>query len=172
MIVIPFSLNKDLGKSYNEAMAKVTGDYAIIMDYDAMILTPETLPLVDKYVKSYPDAALLTGWASRAHPSSSQRYHIMNDGNVLEAIRIAENMEKRPMRVRQITKNLTGFFMVVKRSTWEKYKFKEGIGCLGVDTDYWQQLIKGGETILLMETVMVWHTYRLKNGINSKAHLL
>lgn len=172
MIQIPFSFEKDLGQAYNKAMANVTDDYTIIMDYDAMILTPNTLPLVDKYVKQYPGAAVLTGWASRAHPSSSQRYHTMNEGNVLQAIHEAERLEKRPMSVRKITKNLTGFFMVIKKSTWEKYKFKEGIGCLGVDTDYWQQLIAGGETILLMETVLVWHTYRLRNGIKSKDHLL
>lgn len=170
MIIIPFSLDKDLGKAYNEAMAKVD-DYAIIMDYDSMILTPNTLPLVDKYVKCYPNAALLTGYASRAHPSSSQRYHTMNDGNVLQAINEAEKLEQMPRSVRRINKNLTGFFMVVRRSTWDKYKFREGIGCLGVDTDYWQQLVRGGETILLMETVYVWHTYRLKNGIKDKSHL-
>lgn len=172
MIQIPFSLVKDLGKAYNEAMAKVTDDYCILMDYDAMILTPNTLPLVDKYVKAYPDAALLTGWASRSNPASAQHYPYMNRGNVIEAMRIAEKLERRPMKVREIKKNLTGFFMVVKRSTWEKYKFKEGIGCLGVDTDYWKQLIAGGEKILLMETVFVWHSYRIKNGISCKKHLL
>lgn len=172
MIQIPFSLDKDLGKVYNKAMSAVTDDYCIIMDYDAMILTPNTMPLVDQYVKAYPDAALLTGWASRAHPSSSQRYHTMNEGNIIQAIHEAERLEKKPMSVRKIHKNLTGFFMVIKKSTWEKYKFKEGIGCLGVDTDYWQQLIAAGETILLMETVYVWHTYRLRYGIKDKNHLL
>lgn len=172
MIQIPFSFTKDLGKAYNEAMATVTHDYAIIMDYDAMILTPNTLPLVDQYVKQYPDAAVLTGWATRAHPSSSQRYKTVNNGNVLEAINEAERLEKLPMHVKEIRQNLTGFFMVVRRKTWEKYKFKEGIGCLGVDTDYWQQLIRGGEKILLMGTVLVWHSYRLKNGMKDKSHLL
>lgn len=172
MIIIPFSFTKDLGAAYNSAMSKVTDDYAIIMDYDAMVLTPNTLPLVDRYVKAHPNAAVLTGWASRAHPSSSQRYPVMNEGNVLHAINLAEQLEQKPMSVRNIIKNLTGFFMVVKKATWEKYKFKEGIGCLGVDTDYWQQLIAGGETILLMETVYIWHTYRLKNGIKNKQHLL
>lgn len=172
MIQIPFSLDKDLGKAYNEAMSRVTDEYCILMDYDAMILTPNTLPLVDRYVKAYPHAAILTGWASRAHPSSSQKYRFDNQGNVLQAINEAERLEKMPMKVREINKNLTGFFMVIKRSTWEKYKFKEGIGCLGVDTDYWQQLIAVGEKIYLMETVLVWHTYRLKNGIRDKSHLL
>lgn len=172
MIQIPFSFSKDLGKAYNLAMAKETDEYAIIMDIDAMFLLPTTPALVDQYVKAYPDAALLTGYASRAHPSSSQRYHTMNEGNILQAIHEAEKLEKKPMSVRKITKNLTGFFMVIKKATWEKYKFKEGIGCLGVDTDYWQQLIAGGETILLMETVYLWHTYRIKNGIKDKTHLL
>src|SRR5688572_6811257 len=116
--IIPFSFTKDLGAAYNEAMAKVTDEYAIIMDYDSMILTPNTLPLVDRYVKAYPEAALLTGYASRAHPSSSQRYPIMNDGNLLQAINIAEKLEARPMKVKRIEKNLTGFFMVIKKATW------------------------------------------------------
>lgn len=172
MIQIPFSFQKDLGRAYNEAMSKVTDDYCILMDYDAMILTPNTLPLVDKYVKAHPEAALLTGYATRSHMSSSQHHPVMNTGNVLTAIHMAEKIERLPMKVKKLDRNVTGFFMVLKKSTWEKYKFIEGIGCLGVDTDYWQQLIKGGETILLMETVLVWHTYRLRNGIKSKDHLL
>lgn len=172
MIQIPFSIEKDLGKAYNQAMSKVTDDYCILMDYDAMMLTPNTIPLIDKYVKAYPEAALLTGYASRSHTSSSQHYPYMNKGNIIEAMMIAERMEKKPMKVKQITKNITGFFMVLKKSTWDKYKFKEGIGCLGVDTDYWRQLVAGGETMLLMETVYVWHTYRLRNGISNKKHLL
>lgn len=172
MIQIPFSFDKDLGKVYNEAMERVTDDYCILMDYDAMILTPNTIPLVDQYVQTYPDAALLTGYASRSHVSSAQHFPYMNHGNILEAIRTAEKLEQRPMKVKRIEKNLTGFFMVIKKSTWDKYKFKEGIGCLGVDTDYWRQLIGGGETILLMETIYLWHTYRLKNGIKNKKHLL
>lgn len=171
MIQIPFSLEKNLGAAYNKAMSSVTDDYCILMDYDAMMLTPNTIPLIDKYVKKYPDAALLTGYASRSHTSSSQHHPIMNRGDVLGAIRIAEKLERQPMSVKNLTKNVTGFFMVLKKSTWEKYKFIEGIGCLGVDTDYWRQLIAGGETILLMETVYVWHTYRLRNGIKDKRHL-
>jgi GT2 family glycosyltransferase len=170
--IIPFSFTKDLGAAYNTAMAKVTDEYAIIMDYDAMILTPNTLSLVDKYVKVYPEAALLTGYAARSHKSSSQHYPINNQGNILQAITIAERLERKPMKVKRIEKNLTGFFMVIKKATWDKYKFAEGIGCLGVDTDYWRKLIAGGETILLMETIFVWHTYRLKNGIADKRHLL
>lgn len=172
MIQIPFSLTKDLGKAYNAAMARVTDEYCIIMDYDAMMLTPNTIPLIDKYVKAYPEAALLTGYASRSHTSSSQHYPYMNKGDVMEAIRIAERLERQPMKVKVLTKNVTGFFMVIPKATWDKYKFDEGIGCLSVDTNYWRKLVAAGETMLLMETVYVWHTYRLRTGIHDKKHLL
>lgn len=172
MIQIPFSLDKNLGKAYNEAMTKVTDEYCILMDYDAMLLTPTAIPLIDKYVKAYPEAALLTGYASRSHKSSCQFFPRQSTGNMLEAIRTAERLERYPMKVKQVFKNITGFFMVVKKSTWDKYKFKEGPACLGVDTDYWQQLIKGNEVIYLMETIYVWHTYRLATGIFNKQHLI
>lgn len=173
MIHIPFSLEKDLGKEYNRTMMYEQDDYAIILDVDAVFLLPTTPALIDKYVKAYPKAALFTGYASRSHTSSAQHYRPrMNKGNFLEAINIADRLSKQPMSVSVITKNLTGFFMVIRKSTWEKYKFKEGIGCLTVDTEYWRQLIAGGETILLMKTVYVWHTYRLKNGVQDKSHLL
>lgn len=171
MIQIPFSFNKDLGKAYNEAMAKVTDEYCILMDYDAMILTPNTIPLIDKYVKAYPEAALLTGYASRSHRSSSQYFPHQNNGNMMLAIQMAQRLERMSMKVKPLVKNVTGFFMVLRKSTWDKYKFKEGIGCLGVDTDYWRQLVAGNETMLLMETVYVWHTYRLATGIHDKRHL-
>lgn len=172
MIQIPFSLEKNLGKAYNEAMAKVTDDYCILMDYDAMLLTPTAIPLIDKYVKAYPEAALFTGYASRSHKSSAGYFPRQNTGNMIEAIRTAERLERYPMKVKKLEKNITGFFMVIKRTTWEKYKFKEGPGCLGVDTDYWQQLAKGNEIMYLMETIYVWHTYRLTTGTHNKQHLL
>lgn len=172
MIQIPFSLEKNLGKVYNEAMSKVTDEYCILMDYDAMALTPNTIPLIDKYVKAYPEAALLTGYASRSHRSSAAFYPRQNTGNILEAIRIAERMERNPMKVTQLYKNVTGFFLVLKKSTWERHKFKEGIGCLGVDTEYWQRLIAANEIIYRMDTIFIWHTYRLSTGIHNKRHLL
>lgn len=172
MIQIPFSLEKDLGKAYNEAMSKVTNEYCIIMDYDAMILTPNTIPLIDKYVQANPGAALLTGYASRSHKSSSQHYPRMNHGNIIEAIKIAEGLERLPMQTKLIMKNVTGFFMVLRKSTWDKYKFEEGMGCLGVDTNYWRKLVAANEIILLMETVFVWHTYRLTTNIADTKHLM
>lgn len=171
-IIIPFSLEKDLGKAYNEAMSRIPDDdYAIILDYDAMMLTPNSAPLVDKYVKANPQAALLTAYAARSHKSSSQHYPYNNNGNMLTAIQVAERLERLPMRTRPVIKNVTGFFMVLPKWTWNKYKFREGMGCLGVDTDYWMKLVIAGEQMLLMETIYVWHTYRLKNGIHDKSHL-
>lgn len=172
-IIIPFSLEKNLGKAYNEAMSRIPDDdYAIILDYDAMFLTPNTIPLIDKYVQANPKAALLTGYAARSHRSSSQHYPFSNNGNMMSAILVAERLERLPMKTKPLIKNVTGFFMVIRKSTWNKYKFKEGPFCLGVDTDYWMQLVIGGEQMLLMETVYVWHTYRLRNGIGDKRHLI
>ena len=172
MIIIPFSFEKDLGKEYNRAMAADPDDYTIIMDVDAIFLLPSTPKLIDDYVKKFPMGAVYTGYASRSHKSSAAHWPRMNTGNFLEAINIAEHRQAQPMAVTQITRNLTGFFMVIKKETWLRHKFNEGEGILDIDTKYWRKLIAANELILRMETVFIWHTYRLKQGIGDKSHLL
>lgn len=172
--IIPFAIDKDLGRAYNEAMSLIPeGDTACIMDYDVLMLTPETPGIIRQYAEEHPDA-MLTCYTNRIHQLSKQNvYDIpLKSDRMCYHIELAKKIQQACTSVTELTENISGFLMVLPKSIWHKHKFKEGIGCLGVDTDYWKKLVSDGIKIFCMNRVYVWHTYRLDKSITDKSHLL
>lgn len=173
LIINPYRKDKDLGRAYNEAMELVPdGGHACFMDIDAMFLTPQQPGIIESYIEKNPDA-VLTCYTNRISPLSRQLMH----GRVSENFDIKMHAESasiiatRPMTLKKINNMISGFLMVIPKSVWSKIKFKEGIGCLGVDTQFSNECHKNGVEILLMENIYVFHLYRPK-GIYDKKHLV
>lgn len=170
---IPFRADKNLGKAYNETMRRIPqGDTAVLMDYDVLMLTPTTPLLIAGYAAAYPNAVLVCK-TNRISVLSEQLYGaLMNeDSDIRNHIRVAQGLEQQPMRTTLITRPISGFLMVVPRSVWERVPFPETGQCLGVDTSWSRSLHRAGVEIRLMESVYVFHTYRMMQGVKSKDHL-
>ncbi|HLA53220.1 MAG TPA: hypothetical protein VK618_07940, partial [Flavitalea sp.] len=72
-IMIPYALDKNLGRAYNETMRMVDdGDWACLMDYDVQLLTPDAGKILHDYAIRFPHAGMLTCYTNRIHPSSPQ----------------------------------------------------------------------------------------------------
>jgi GT2 family glycosyltransferase len=173
IIITPYATDKDLGRQYNQAMAMIPeSGHACLMDIDAMFLTPQQPGIIEQYIEKYPDA-VLTCYTNRISPLSKQLFNgqINNNSDIKVHIANAVKMQLQPMKVKMVGNCISGFLMVVPKSVWNKIKFVEGIGCLGVDTWFSRALHKAGIPIMIMETVYVWHTYRIDNGVHSKEHL-
>jgi len=173
IIVTPYSIEKDLGKEYNRIMALIPdGEHACIMDIDAMFLTARQPAIIIDYIEKYPNA-VLTCYTNRISPLSKQLYnrHVNENADIKVHIANAVKMQLQPMSVKKIGNMISGFLMVVPKSVWNKFHFIEGIGCLGVDTWFSRQCHKRQIPILLMETIYLWHTYRIENNIYFKDHL-
>jgi len=170
----PFRQDRNLGFAYNEAMALIPdGDYACIRDIDTLFLTPNTPNLIQKYIDTYPDA-VLTCLANRvSHYSKLQLYQgVVNDNpDIIYHGKIALDLEQQPIGVRRITSFISGFLMVVSKKIWRRFPFPETGKCLGVDTDWSKKLIKNGVPIYSMQSVYLWHTYRLFTNVSDKSHL-
>lgn len=172
-VASPYSLTKDLGAAYNSFMKLIPeGDWVILHDHDVMFLLPETIQMIDEYTKKFPDTGIFTCWTNRIG-NPHQRVALLNDTNdsILRHIEIAEEHKELLFQCSEINQEISGFLMVVNKSTWNEIKFHEGIKCLGVDTDFSLKVLASGRKILRMDSVYVWHTYRLKNGVKFKAHL-
>lgn len=169
--IIPFRIDKDLGKAYNEACAMVPdGDWIALRDYDTMLLTPDAGKILHDYA-SRGEECLYTCYTNRCHATSRQLYAQMNMSNpdIKWHIEIAQRMAN-DCGLLKISGNISGFLMMFPKSLWVKYPFKEGIGCLGVDTSHWQTLAKNNVPMYIITGLYVFHIYRLMN--NSKEHLL
>lgn len=173
--VTPYRTDKDLGRAYNESFnicyeSSVT--HVCLMDGDVMFLTPNWGTIIEEYVALYPDA-VLTCRTNRIHHLSKQLDNMQfgDDVNVV----ISEAISRCHLRtVTSILpgQGMSGFLMVIPIELWQRIPFDEGIGCLGVDSQFRIDVHNAGEKILIMDGLLVWHTYRLATGINDKTHLV
>jgi GT2 family glycosyltransferase len=174
-IVKPYSLEKNLGKAYNEAMALIPdGDWACLMDYDTMFLTPDCGKILHEYVNWNPTAGIFTCFTNRIHPLANDQ---LLDGECSENtcmqyhVERAYNQKRFLFKATELKKQISGFLMMISKKTWSEHKFSEEGKCLGVDNDFSLRVLESGKSILRMDGVYVLHLYRLKNGIKDKTHL-
>jgi GT2 family glycosyltransferase len=173
-VVIPYCLDRKYGKACNEAMSKYDrNDWVVIMDYDVMLLTPDTIRHINEYTQFYPDAGMFTCLTNRVGNKDQLINRQMSDNDsIRHHIHKARQMEQEGLYdCTELTKPVSGMLMVIKKSTWDHTKFNEDLKCLGVDNDYHKRLNQMGKKVLLMNGIYVWHTYRLELGVKNKKHL-
>jgi GT2 family glycosyltransferase len=173
--MIPYALDKNLGRAYNEAMTLIgEEDWACLMDYDVQFLTPNAIRILYEYAALHPNA-LLTCYTNRIHPCNRDQLfkgHMNNISDLKHHIPIAEQLSACDRTVTPITQHLSGFLMLIGKKLWNEIKFTEDLQCLGVDTDYFDRLKMAGKKVYRMNSLYVFHTYRLMKGIKDKSHLL
>lgn len=174
-LTIPYSQTKDLGSEYNKAFSLIPEeDWLCLLDYDCQLLLPDTVNHLYEYVKQNPDAALLTCHANRCSPLSRAQLlggTINEDDSIRRHVMLAERQTKYLYKTLPINADISGYLMLISKRTWNEFKFNEGVGCLGLDTEFGRRIRKAGKKILLMQGVYCWHSYRLMNGIFDKKHL-
>lgn len=169
----PYSLTKNLGQAYNSFMRLIPdGDWVCLHDHDVLFLTPDAIRIIDEYTKKYPDTGIFTCWTNRIG-CTDQRLGKENDDNdsMVDHMIIAEQMKENLFEATELKGVISGFLMVISKKTWNEIKFAETGKALGVDNDYSLRIISSGRKILRMESIYVWHSYRLINGIGDKSHL-
>jgi len=174
-IMIPYALDKNLGRAYNETMRMVDdGDWACLMDYDVQLLTPDAGKILHDYAIRFPHAGMLTCYTNRIHPSSPQLVGkvISEDSDMRSHMLTAERMKEFLYRTTEVHSNVSGFLMLISKKVWRHVPFAQTGKCLGIDTDYWRRLKAANYQILRMDGLMVWHGYRLLQGHHDKSHLI
>jgi hypothetical protein len=174
-IIIPFSQSKNLGKAYNEEMARIPeGDSAIIMDYDVQLLTPDAPSIISKYANENFNS-VLTCFTNRIHPLNKEQLfngQVNENPNIADHIKIARQQTGKLHNLSPVYNHFSGFLFVLPKSVWKKVPFPELGTCLGVDTEWFKLLKANNIPMLRMNRIYVWHTYRLIEGITNKEHLL
>lgn len=172
IFVTPYRSDRNLGKCYNDIM-RMSDETVCFTDGDVMFLTSDFGHLIEDYHQRFPNA-VLTCRTNRIHPLSKQL-----DGKMDEKCDVRELLKKAEERkhLRTVTEikpgeGLSGVLMVVPKSVWLKVPFKETGECLGVDSQFRIDLHNAGVKTYIMDGVLVFHSYRLLNGINYKNHLI
>lgn len=173
----PYSILRNLGKSYNEEMALIPdSDSACFIDGDLSFCTPDFGTILHDYANKYPDS-VLTCWTNRIHQLATGQLHpTCNGSDMAKCIEFALSI-REDRSVSELTGPVSGFLMVVPKSVWLKHKFTEvnvykpdEPNLLGVDNSFTNGIRKMGIKVLRMNGLFCWHSYRLLDG--SKKHLL
>lgn len=174
-VCTPFDVDKNLAKAYNEAFENCPDDdWLCVIDYDVCFLTPNSIPIMYEYIKSYPDAGMFVCRTNRIH--RLQLCQLADDvpsdnDSIGYWMQRAEEAEKWKGIVSNVTGPVSGFLMLVSKKTWMENKIPENLSkCLGVDNQFSKSVLSSGKRILCMEGLLVWHTYRLRD-ITDKSHL-
>lgn len=194
----PYSTEKNLGKAYNDHI-KLIGDddVAVLTDGDTCWLTPDYGMVIAEYVDKYPDA-VLTCWTNRINEKAEQQSKataittpfgsnlaiempVRDIANMADHLRTAEYYSKQPIHATPLHGFVSGFCLVVPKKIWDAvngfaekqvYEDRGPYNLLGVDNDFTNRVRAAGFPILRMESVYIWHTYRLLTGDRDKSHLL
>lgn len=174
-ILKPYSCLKNLGKAYNEAISMLPDDSAACLcDLDTCFLTPDAGWIIQEYVNRNPDFGILTCFTNRISPLNKTQLlndTISDNTDIKHHIEIAEFQKKFLFETTEITRDISGFLMIVSKKTWQEYPFPETGKALGIDTNYGRKIRAAGLKILRCDGLYLFHIYRLLNGITDKKHL-
>lgn len=174
-IMIPYSLEKNLGKAYNEAMARLgDDDWGCLCDIDTCFLTPDAGVILENYAERFPDAGILTCYTNRVSPLSIPQLlkgRVDEDGNIRMHVKLAEKQRNYLYQATEIDRDISGMVMMISKRFWMQHRFTEDLKCLGVDTEYNRRIRAAGAKILRMDGLYVLHIYRILTGIHNKTHL-
>jgi len=175
----PFSLDKEThGDTLNAHCAIVPNDedWILILDYDAMILSPKTYHVIHKAIENNPGTKIFGAMTNRIglHSNLIGKQPDPND-EIKRHIRMAEklandfpNGETKPAMV------CPGFFMLFQKAYWKENNFQRPIeNEYGLLFDLaFSRPAKENFGIKIIKGAYIWHSYRImQSNYANKDHL-
>lgn len=176
----PYAFDEKLLNAYDNEFQRLPNDddWLAIMDGDVAFLRSDFGLHIQKYIDKYPNTGMFTCYASRSH----YQWMMPRDGNdksadILFHKRIADkHANELTLDVKEISKNVTGHLMVIKKATWLKIRefvFTRGKNELieAIDTAVTKGVQGAGMKVLLMRGIYVLHYCRMAEGYAYRGHL-
>ncbi len=172
---VPYSLERNIGKVYNQYMAFLPNDndWGVLMDGDTMFLTFDWGHAIAEVIKKIPDAGIITCYTNRIAKNKVQLYGEDSTDIIIHRA-IAKKLDKDFRgSYRKINQRISGFFMAIQKKTWlEVGKFPEIPNkILDIDGLFSSKILRTGKDIYLMRGVYKLHYYRMAEGRKYKDHL-
>jgi hypothetical protein len=172
----PFSLDKNIGKAYNEYLSCLNAndeDWIVIQDGDIMYLTADWGKRINDALCLYGNKFGLVGCYTNRLRSKHQLHGnaFSYDLNVRNHFEIANSYKEEG--IQEIKEYIAGFFMAFQYKTWKKIKFTEN--SLAFDSLFSMRVKELDLKIGLIRSLYVFHGYRLwtdDEPWNDKKHLV
>lgn len=161
--MMPFSLDYNLGRAYNESMALIgENDWAVFLDHDAIWTTREWYRQLEEVTRVVPDAGLVTAVQSRGW----QKWQVgPYDGHDMARNReIGKRALAESRTLLDVTEasGIAGVVMLISKRAWRKAGgYVDGMYC--VDHAMHFALAAAGLRVYVHEGLYVYH-WRRANG--------
>lgn len=176
----PFALDKNkYGDEVNRHCEAVPNDsdFILLLDYDAMILTPKTYQVIENAIAKYPETQIFGAMTNRVGLTFQRLNPLEMDDNdsIRHHIKLAqEQADKYPDGESKSVNQVAGFFMLFRKSYWMKNKFQDRVtNERGNTFDYTFSRpagkIDGG--IKIIKGAYLLHVYRINKNWLDKSHL-
>lgn len=161
--MVPYALDKNLGRAYNEAMALLPNDddWAIFLDHDILLTTREWYPQIAEAIAFKPDAGAFVAVTNRIDAKWKRAQETDPDNHDVgyhTAVGVARLARRSLLDITE-TKGFGGVLFAVSKAAWrEAGGFADGLLC--VDHSLHFGLQRAGRRVYLMEHVYVYHRRR------------
>lgn len=172
----PYSLDKNLGKAYNDYCELVPNDddYVCFTDADTMFLTPDYGTQIQRIVEKYQDqkVGIFTCYSNRVgNLEQCYNNNMSEDPNIINHRKIALELQSAYSdRVTPLSNIISGQLMLFQKKVWRECRFDEE-GILAIDNKFSHRVMRNGYQIFRMDGVYIFHYYRLMEGRLSRQHL-
>ena len=166
-VIVPFKEDKQIGRAYNREMERLDDmGWAILMDYDVMIMNPHWHEICDHAIERVGDrAGLITCFTNRigckiqvAPGVDPENFDMMYHRDIARQL-----WETRRHALRDHTETrgcrFSGMFMLTSKSAWKRVGGFKTDSFFHVDVDYYDKVKKLGLRTYLMEDLYVFHMY-------------
>jgi GT2 family glycosyltransferase len=166
---IPYDVNKNMGKYYNDFMKLLPDDddYACFVDGDTIFTTSNYGHIINDVINKYPYVGCFTSVTNRVNCKWQIAEHIDVDDNDMQYHReFGKYMQDTyGSDCDDVTNNslMSGFLILLKKDTWKKIGGFLENGMLGVDNDMHNKIQKCGEKMYIMKGIYLYHWYRYPN---------
>lgn len=183
--IIPYGIDGNYGKACNDYCKLFPEDsWIAVVDGDVAFLHDAWGKHFQALVDKYPDAGLITTYASRIGNIEQCYQGKLSENRDLSYHRnIAIQLQnEKYLEVKELPTFISGHVMLFSKKTWtevggfpeeltERGKMKFDKNIATVDNRFSSRIIKAGKKILLAEGIYVLHYYRLNEGRMHRSHL-
>lgn len=160
----PYSIEKNIGKAYNEACALIpNGDWICLRDGDTMFLTPEWGEHIYSIAKQAEhDGISLVGCITNRLSTSSKQLEpgMYNIHDIKEHVPIAKRLrQEHGSVITPVNYVVSGMFMLMPKETWAMAPFKENT--VHFDSIFSNDIARAGGKLGIAKGLYIYHGYRL-----------
>ena len=166
-VKIPYEPGGKLAYAYNRAMESTSAEWVLFLDHDLFICNPHWYEMCLNAIEQTKD--MNPGWiTARCNRIAGipQKYKVVSDDNdIFHHIKIAKGLYKKYRdKVRQITDDLSGFFILTNKTAWRAVGgFKDvGQGLFGIDNEYRRGLAEMNFGLFVIDGLYFYHLYKQK----------